>query len=195
MVHPDRFGATDARPFRQMSATTKPSACRGGRWCVVRGVNAAMIAIARQRIPDLNSGLRCFRREVIERYLHLLPDGFSASTTSTLLMIKRGYRLDYVPIVTERRVGTSTVKISDGLATLHLMTRLMVLFDAFRFFTALSALQILPGLIYGLILAIDKGMGFPTFAAMLVISGVLTFLIGLVCDQIAAMRQERFEHG
>jgi len=151
--------------------------------------------IARQRIPDLNSGLRCFRREVIERYLHLLPDGFSASTTSTLLMIKRGYRLDYVPIVTERRVGTSTVKISDGLATLHLMTRLMVLFDAFRFFTALSALQILPGLIYGLILAIDKGMGFPTFAAMLVISGVLTFLIGLVCDQIAAMRQERFEHG
>jgi glycosyltransferase involved in cell wall biosynthesis len=151
--------------------------------------------IARQRIPDLNSGLRCFRREVILRYLHLLPDGFSASTTSTLLMIKRGYRFDYVPIVTERRIGKSTVKISDGLATLHLMTRLMVLFDAFRFFLALSMAQILPGLIYGVILAIDKGLGFPTFAAMLVISGVLTFLIGLVCDQIAAMRQERFEHG
>ena len=151
--------------------------------------------IARQRIPDLNSGLRCFRKEVIDRYLHLLPDGFSASTTSTLLMIKRGYRLDYVPIVTDRRIGKSTVKISDGLATLHLMTRLMVLFDAFRFFTALSLVQILPGLIYGVILAIDKGLGFPTFAAMLVISGVLTFLIGLVCDQIAAMRQERFEHG
>ena len=151
--------------------------------------------IARQRIPDLNSGLRCFRKEVIDRYLHLLPDGFSASTTSTLLMIKRGYRFDYVPIVTDRRIGKSTVKHSDGLATLHLMTRLMVLFDAFRFFLALSIIQILPGLIYGVILAIDKGLGFPTFAAMLVISGVLTFLIGLVCDQIAAMRQERFEHG
>ena len=151
--------------------------------------------IARQRIPDLNSGLRCFRKEVIDRYLHLLPDGFSASTTSTLLMIKRGYRFDYVPIVTDRRIGKSTVKLSDGLATLHLMTRLMVLFDAFRFFLALSIIQILPGLIYGVILAIDKGLGFPTFAAMLVISGVLTFLIGLVCDQIAAMRQERFEHG
>ena len=151
--------------------------------------------VARQRIADLNSGLRCFRREVITRYLHLLPDGFSASTTSTLLMIKRGYRLDYVPIVTERRVGKSTVRLGDGLATLHLMTRLMVLFDAFRFFTALSLIQILPGLTYGLILAFVKEDGFPTFAAMLVTSGVLTFLIGLVCDQIAAMRQERFEHG
>ncbi|MEI7835432.1 MAG: glycosyltransferase family 2 protein [Planctomycetota bacterium] len=150
-------------------------------------------AVAREKIPDLNSGLRCFRRDVIMRYAHLLPDRFSASTTSTLVMIKRGYRLGHVDIVTGARVGKSTVRMRDGLAALHLITRLLVLFEAFRFFTALSLLQVVPGMAYGLYVAFTHRQGFPTLASMVVVSGVLTFLIGLVCDQIAAMRQERFE--
>ncbi len=151
-------------------------------------------AVARERIPDLNSGLRAFRREIIAQYLHLLPDGFSASTTSTLLMIKRGYRLGYKKIVTHQRVGSSTVRqLRDGLTTLHLITRILVLFEAFKFFTVLSALQVIPGMVYGLIITFRYGRGFPTFASTVVISGVLTFLIGLVCDQITALRQERFE--
>jgi glycosyltransferase involved in cell wall biosynthesis len=150
-------------------------------------------AVAREKIPDLNSGLRCFRRDAIMRYVHLLPERFSASTTSTLVMIKRGYRLGHVDIITSARVGTSTVKMRDGLAALHLITRLLVLFEAFRFFTALSLLQIVPGMAYGLYVAFTHRQGFPTLASTAVTSGVLTFLIGLVCDQIAAMRQERFE--
>ena len=150
--------------------------------------------VAREPLPDLNSGLRCFRREIIARYLHLLPDGFSASTTSTLLMIKRGYLLGYVDIVTKARIGTSTVKhVRDGLAALKLIVRILVLFHAFSFFSLLGAIQLIPGLIYGVIVAIVGGRGFPTLAAMIVVSGVLTFLIGLVCDQITALRQERFE--
>ncbi|MCY2926441.1 MAG: glycosyltransferase family 2 protein, partial [Planctomycetota bacterium] len=150
-------------------------------------------AVARETIPDLNSGLRCFRREAIMRYVHLLPDRFSASTTSTLVMIKRGFRLGHVDIITSARVGTSTVRLRDGLATLHLITRLLVLFEAFRFFTVLSLLQVVPGMAYGLYVAFTHRLGFPTLASTVVTSGVLTFLIGLVCDQIAAMRQERFE--
>jgi len=151
--------------------------------------------VARERIPDLNCGLRCFRRDVIARYLHLLPDGFSASTTSTLLMIKRGYRLGYARIVARPREGTSTVRqFRDGLGTLHLIVRLLVLFEAFKFFTLLSALQVIPGMAYGLFKVFTIRQGFPTFASTVVISGVLTFLMGLVCDQITALRQERFEH-
>lgn len=153
-------------------------------------------AISRERIPDLNSGLRCFSRDVIMRYLHLLPDGFSASTTSTLLMMKRGYRVGYAPIVVKPRVGKSTVRIvQDGLRTLHLIVRIAVLFEAFRFFTVLGAMLFIPGVVYGLLWALVAGRGVSTLAAIMVIAGMFTFYVGILADQIVELRKERFEDG
>jgi glycosyltransferase involved in cell wall biosynthesis len=146
------------------------------------------------RIPDLNSGLRCFRRDLLRRYLHLFPDGFSASTTSTILVMERGYRLGYVPIRAQHRTGTSTVKIvSDGLAALNLIIRLVVLFKAFKVFSLLGLSLILPGLLYGVTVALTRGAGFPTLAGTAVIAGMLTFFLGIVADQVAELRKERFE--
>lgn len=145
-------------------------------------------------IPDLNSGLRAFRREVIERYIHLLPDGFSASSTSTLVMIKRGYRLLYVPISTLPRTGTSSVRfIRDGLDTGRLILNIVILFDAFKIFGLLSFLQIAFSVIYGLVKTYTVGAGFPVLAGVIFISGVVTFFMALIADQISAIRQERFE--
>jgi glycosyltransferase involved in cell wall biosynthesis len=166
-----------------------------GKWAL------AVLArlISGEELPDLNSGLRCFRREALARYLHLLPDGFSASTTSTLMMLKRGYRVGHVPIVVKPRVGKSTVKIvSDGLRTLQLIIRIVVLFEAFKVFAVLGALLFLPGLVYGLTtafwtLAMGRPGGFPTLAGTLVIAGLLTFFLGIIADQVAELRKERFE--
>jgi hypothetical protein len=142
----------------------------------------------------VNSGLLCFRRDVISRYLHLLPDGFSASTTSTLMLIKRGYRLGYEPILAQPRVGTSTVRVfSDGMRTLQLIMRIIVLFEAFKVFTTLGLAMVLPGLLYGIAVAMLRGQGFPTLAGTLIISGVLTFFMGIVADQVVELRKERFE--
>ncbi len=150
--------------------------------------------VSGERIPDLNSGLRCFRRGVVARYLHLFPDGFSASTTSTLMVLKRGYRVGYVPIVVNTRVGASTVRIfADGFATLQLIMRIVVLFEAFKVFAILGAALLVPGLIYGFALAVFRGEGFPTLAGTAVISGLLTFFIGILADQVVELRKERFE--
>ena len=150
--------------------------------------------VAGEKIPDLNSGLRCFKKQMIVKYLHLLPDGFSASTTSTLLSIKRGYRLGYVQITTNKREGQSTVKIfRDGPRILKLILRIFVLFDAFKFFTVLAMVQIIPALLYGIIIGLKNKFGFPTLAATVIISGVLTFFMGIITDQIVAIRHERFE--
>ncbi len=150
--------------------------------------------ISREKVPDLNSGLRCFRRDALIRYLHLLPDGFSASTTTTLMMIKRGYRVGYVPIVAKERVGKSTVKIvRDGLRTLQLIIRIVVLFEAFKVFTVLGLGLLIPGLVYGLLVAAIRHEGFPTLAGTVVVSGLLTFFIGIVADQVVELRKERFE--
>ena len=150
--------------------------------------------ISGEAIPDLNSGLRAFRRDLLLRYLHLLPDGFSASTTSTLMMLKAGHRVGYVPIVTKHRLGKSSVKmVRDGMRTLHLIVRIVVLFDAFKIFTLLGALLLFPGLTYGLVVAFTRRGGFPTLAETLVLAGLLTFFIGIVADQVVELRKERFQ--
>ena len=151
--------------------------------------------VARRNIPDLNCGLRCFRSEVIKRYLHLLPDGFSASSTSTLLMIKRGYRVKFCRIRTMERIGKSTVRMwRDGIFTLKLILRIMMLFDAFLFFSVIALLQLVPGVIYTLYIVVVNNHGVPVMGALVLISGFLTFSIGLISAQISEMRQEQFEY-
>ncbi len=161
-----------------------------GRWMM----KLVAQIVVRSKVPDLNSGLRCFRRDVIVPYLHLLPDGFSASATSTLVMMKRRYRIGYVPITTMPRAGTSTVRLlRDGVRTLQLILRMLILFDAFEFFSIVGGAQIVTALVYGTTIALTRHGGFPVLAGVLLISGIITFFIGLLCDQIVAMRIERFE--
>jgi glycosyltransferase involved in cell wall biosynthesis len=151
--------------------------------------------ISREPIYDLNSGLRCFRRSMLMPYLHLLPDGFSASTTSTLLMLKLGRRVGYSPIVVKARVGKSTVKLfRDGIRTLQLIVRIVVLFEAFPVFTALGMSLLVPGVIYGFVVAMLRGQGFPTLAGIAVIAGLLTFFMGIIADQVVELRKERFHN-
>ncbi len=149
---------------------------------------AAEAAVGR-KIPDVNCGLRVFRRVLLLRYVDLLPDGFSASTTSTLLFMKRNHHLIFHPIQTVERIGTSTVRqVRDGLRALHTILRITIMFNALRTFNWCSGLLIAVGLLYGVTVGLIKGGGFPVFAAMTTILGVQVFCLGLVCDQITAMR-------
>ena len=66
--------------------------------------------LAGESIPDLNSGLRLVRRSVLLQYIHLMPEGFSFSTTTTFAFMKSGRRIKYVPITVMPRAGESTVR-------------------------------------------------------------------------------------
>jgi hypothetical protein len=79
------------------------------------------------------------------------------------------------------------------MSTLKHIVRMVVLFDALRVFSLLGAALIVPGLVYGVVVALVKGQGFPTLAGTVVISGLLIVLIGLVVDQVTELRKERFE--
>jgi len=150
--------------------------------------------VAGRRLLDINCGLRVVRRSVLRRYLHLLPDGFSASITSMLLMLKRGYRVEFVPVQTRPRTGTSTVRIlRDGLLAIQTSLRILVLFQAFQAFTAVSTLLFVVGSVYGTAMAIIFRRGFPALASVLVLSGVIIFFMGLLTDQVVALRMERLE--
>jgi glycosyltransferase involved in cell wall biosynthesis len=152
--------------------------------------------VAQRSVTDFNSGLRGFKRNVISRYLHILPKGFGASTYTTLLMMERGYYGKEVKIFVQRRVGKSSVKIvRDGFRTLMIILRIVLLFSPLRFWGGLGILFFSSGLIYGIIKTIlDKNLGFPVFATLVIMLGIQSLLIGLLSDQISILRLEQFEH-
>lgn len=150
--------------------------------------------VANQKIPDLNCGLRVFRRDLLSGYLPLLPDGFSASSTTTLLFIKRNRHFAFHPIKVEARIGTSTVKqVRDGLRTLHLMMRILFLFQAFTTFAIVAGAFFGVGVVYGVAVALMHGQGLPVLAELCCLVGVIVFCFGIVSDQISALRIDLLE--
>ncbi len=145
--------------------------------------------LAGERIPDLNSGFRAVRRELILRYFHILPDGFSFSTTSTLAFLKGGYEVAYVPIATAARTGSSQVRIvRDGMQTLLLIVRTIALFDPLKVFIPASLAQAFVGGVYTLFVVAERRLTVPPGAQVLFVSAVFSFLFGILADQVSAMR-------
>lgn len=159
-----------------------------GKWLLTRMAQF----LTAKKIPDLNSGLRVVRRDILMRYMHLCPSGFSFSTTITVTLLSRGYAVQFVPIQVERRIGTSTVSVKTGFQAILLLFRLIALFNPLRIFLPASILSILFGVVWTIpYLARSQGV---TVASMLaILTGVLLFALGLICDQVAQLRLERYE--
>lgn len=156
-----------------------------GKWLIQLVANR----LTGRKIPDLNSGLRAFRAEKFMCYDHLFPNGFSLSTTSTVCFFKEGLNVVYVPISIQKRNGKSTVKPSDAIKTFMLVLRLTMLFSPLRIFMPASfilgcATITLMG--YEMIIngnVSDSGVALLTFTGLL-------FFVGLLADQVAALRRE-----
>jgi glycosyltransferase involved in cell wall biosynthesis len=141
-------------------------------------------------IPDLTSGFRGARRECLREFIHLLPNGFSAPTTSTLAFIKAGYNVTFEPIEARRRVGHSKIRLaSDGAKFFMIILKIVTIFSPLRVFVPLAGVTILAGLGYGLWNVVAHAR-IPNGAVLLILFGVIVFLVGLVSEQISALRFE-----
>jgi glycosyltransferase involved in cell wall biosynthesis len=145
-----------------------------------------------RKIPDFNSGFRMIKRDVALKYLHICPQGFSFSTTITMALISRGYEVGYVPIQAKRRIGRSTVHPGTGFNTMILILRIAALFNPLRIFVPLSLFLFVIGSVWG-VPYILKGNGISIGALLAFLTAVIVFAIGILCDQIAQLRLERFE--
>ncbi len=147
--------------------------------------------ISKIDVPDFNSGLRVFKREVIKKYLHLMPDGFSFSTTSTVTFLKLQYNVKYVPIFVKERDGRkSNVKIKDGFKTLMLILNLSVLFAPLTFFIPISIFFIASSFIYFILYSIIERIHITSSMTLLFITGIIIFFMGIICEQVSAVRRE-----
>lgn len=183
----DALDSCDAALGNRTAESHSPFSRRGGK----RLLGWLANYLARQKIPDLNCGLRAMRRDLLLEYLHLWPQGFSASTTTTLVLLKEGYDVSFVPVTVKKRVGQSSVKIfRDGFNTVLLIVRLTTLLDPFRVFIPTAIVLFALGLAWGVRYMV-QGMGLSVASLFLMVSGVNIFFFGLLADQIAAMRRER----
>lgn len=160
---------------------------RPGKWVLSRFADFLL----GERLPDLNSGLRAFRREVLLKYMHLMPSGFSFSTTSTFAFYKGRRVVRWVPITTRKRIGKSSVRqLRDGFGTLLLMVRLVTLFEPLKIFLPASIALLLGGVASGVYDVLFYQSGLADTTVLLLITALLVFFFGLICDQISAVRRE-----
>jgi glycosyltransferase involved in cell wall biosynthesis len=143
-----------------------------------------------REIPDLTSGFRAARREYLREFLHLLPNGFSTPTTTTLAFIKAGYNVAFEPTEARPRVGNSKIRLaSDGAKFFMIIVKIVTLFSPLRVFLPLSAITLTVGLVYGIWnVAVESRI--PNGSVVLILFAVVVFLVGLVSEQIAALRFE-----
>jgi glycosyltransferase involved in cell wall biosynthesis len=145
--------------------------------------------LAGRKIPDLNSGFRVMKRDVVEKYMHILPNGFSFTTTITLAMFEGGYSVGYVPIEVRQRVGKSTVNFRDAYKMLLLILRTITLFNPLKVFLPGSISLFLLGTVLFVRDALRMDITLKT--TVVLIASILVFFFGLLSDQVSNLRRER----
>ena len=144
-------------------------------------------------VPDLTSGFRAARRQCLREFLHLLPNGFSTPTTTTLAFLKAGYNVHFEPVEAETRVGKSKIRLMrDGAKFFIIVLRIVTIFSPMRVFAPIAGLAMLVGTTYG-IWTVVTDRKIPNGSVLLIMFAVMVFLVGLVSEQIAALRLERHE--
>lgn len=170
-----RAGSTQATQTRRAgnSALNRLASCLVGR-----------------EIPDLTSGFRGARREHLREFLHLLPNGFSTPTTTTLAFIKAGYNVTFEPVQARPRVGHSKIRLArDGTKFLMIIFKIVTLFSPLRIFLPLSLGAFVLGAGYAA-WTIATQRHVTNSSVLLILFAVVVFLVGLVSEQIAALRFE-----
>lgn len=162
-----------------------PWSRRPAKWFLTRLASF----LAGRRIPDLNSGLRLMRRADVRRFAHILPDGFSFTSTITLALLSTGREVVYLPISYAPRVGRSKIRPAHAYEFLLLVLRIAVLFNPLKVFLPIGAACFAVGLVKFIY---DLGIGnLSETAIMGFLAGLVIWVLGLLADQNARFNLDR----
>ncbi|HEY9131802.1 MAG TPA: glycosyltransferase family 2 protein [Dyella sp.] len=143
--------------------------------------------ITGHRVADLTSGFRAVKADKFREFLHLLPNGFSYPTTSTMAFFRSAYPVAYVPIKAAQRIGKSHIKpIRDGIRFLLIIFKIATLYSPLKLFVPASVVFFLLGCInYGITFLREGRL--TNMSTLMWSAAVIVFLIGLVSEQITAL--------
>lgn len=142
-------------------------------------------------VADLTSGFRAARADKFREFIHLLPNGFSYPTTSTMAFFRSAYPVAYVPITAARRVGKSHIRpLRDGVRFLLIIFKIATLYSPLKLFAPVAASFFLLGL-GNYAYTFLRGHRFTNMSALLLSASVIVFLIGLISEQITNLTYKR----
>jgi len=151
--------------------------------------------VTQVRIKDLTSGFRVVQRQVILRYLYLLPNTFSYPTTITLAYLRSGRSIAYVPTYARQRKGMSKIRpLHDGVNFFLIIIKIATLFSPLLVFLPISFFFFITGIAYYLYTYVVMHR-FTNMSALLIITSVVLFMMGLISEQITQLRYDRIENG
>ncbi len=139
------------------------------------------------KVEDLTSGFRAVRADKFREFLYLLPNGFSYPTTSTMAFFRAGYSVAYVPIHAAKRIGKSHIRLlRDGTRFLLIIFKIGTLFSPLKIFAPVALVMFLLGTgWYGwTFFTLHR---FTNMSALLYTGSVMTFMMGLISEQITAL--------
>jgi glycosyltransferase involved in cell wall biosynthesis len=147
-----------------------------------------------QKVEDLTSGFRAVDADKFRKYLYMLPNGFSYPTTITMSFFRAGYAVGYVPIYAPKRIGNSHMRIMhDGVRFLLIIFKIGSLYSPLKLFFPISVFFFLLGAgnYVHTYLTLHR---FTNMSALLLITAMIVFLIGLVSEQITMLAYKDSEH-
>jgi len=150
--------------------------------------------VANFSIKDLTSGFRAVKTAVARQFIHLLPNTYSYPTTLTLWVLRSGLSIKYVHIkIHNRSNGSSNISlVQDGVRFFMIIIRICTLFSPLRVFLPVSFLMFALGLVRYIHSYVTQGR-FTNMSALLFVTSVVIFMMGLISEQITQMRFERRE--
>ncbi|MEO8198929.1 MAG: glycosyltransferase family 2 protein [Gemmatimonadota bacterium] len=145
--------------------------------------------LAGQHLPDINSGLRLMRRDLIQKYVHLLPEGFSFTTTITLAAACNSHPVEYIPINYLARLGESKIRPRHAYDFALLILRTIVFFNPLKVFIPIAAFLTVAGLAkFAYDVTVDN---LSESAVLLFLGAMIVFAVGLLADQNSRMAMNR----
>ena len=145
--------------------------------------------LASTRIPDLNSGLRAFRREVSLPYLRLLPPGFSCVTTITMSFLSNQHSVDYLPIDYAKRAGTSKFHfVHDAYRYILQVLRMVMYFHPIKVLMPLALWLLGIGSAKSVVDVVRYHFRITTNTLLLLVSGLIIASVALLADLIVRSR-------
>ena len=153
-------------------------------------LNGLASYLTEQSIPDLTSGFRAARRDCLLEFLHLLPNGFSTPTTTTLAFMKAGYSVRFEPVNAAQREGVSKIRLGpDGVQFFMILLKVITIFSPLRIFLPVSFVAFLVGSGYAAWTILTQSH-VTNSSVLLIVLSVVILLVGLVSEQISSLRFE-----
>ncbi|MFC6578710.1 glycosyltransferase family 2 protein [Planomonospora parontospora] len=147
--------------------------------------------LAGQRIPDLNSGLRAFRKSVAKPYLRLLPPGFSCVTTITLSFLSNQHDVYYLPIEYSKRAGKSKFSfVSDAYRYILQVLRMVMYFNPLKVLMPPAIWLVCIGLAKGVYDNVKTPFYLANNTIIIFVTGLLIGSLALLADLIVRSRSE-----